>query len=246
MFSFKTASKMRFVTRLGMGLSTLAISILLLFSYYGQRVGNFTIDLNQELYLEKRMILSETIDFAERRSRLIGEPVRYVEPMGVRGDPLALPPEIVARMETFGPGSNNGINYFAYVFYAKNDGEAPLSYSLAMYVEEATRHVDEAIRVMVIHERDITGLNIREQNVYAKPQSHVGEQPGYPEPGTTMFYSSKIVFDKNRYTMNPGVIDKFTIVMWIHGEDLDCTDIGERAITEGTLRMSMRFGVLDG
>lgn len=246
MFSFKTAARMKFISRIGIGLSSLAIFVLLLFSYYSENVGNFTIDLSQELYLEKEMVLSETIDFFEGRSRLTAIPIGNVEPIGIRGEPETIPVEVLAAVDTFSGGNNNGRNYFAYVFYTKNTGESSLSYNLTMYVDDVNNHVDEAIRVMVIVEQNVNSLTkTREQFVYAKAQSPVGENPGLPEPGALLFYAPRIVFTSNRFLFEPGFIDKFTVIMWIHGEDPDCTDLGERAITSGTLRMSMKFGILD-
>lgn len=246
MFSFKTAARMKFISRIGIGLSSLAIFVLLLFSYYSENVGNFTIDLSQELYLEKEMVLSEAVDFAEGRSRLSAIPIGNVVPIGIRGEPETLPVEVVASLSTFSGGNNNGNNFFAYVFYTKNTGETALSYNLTMYVDDAKNHVDEAIRIMIIVERNINSLTAtKEQFVYAKAQSAIGENPGLPEPGSLMFYAPRIVFTSNRFTFEPGFIDKFTVVMWVHGEDPDCTDLGDRAITSGTLRMSMKFGILD-
>lgn len=245
MFKFKTMAKMKFVSRIGIGISTLAISILLLFSYYGQQTGDFTIDVNQKLFLDKKMILSETVDFNTKSSRLVARPIGNVLPIGYYGRPEKIPLEIEGNLDNFFSGSNNGLNYFAYTFYATNSGEADFSYNLAIYIDEAQNNVDAAIRIMIIVEEDILGENKKTVDVYAKAQGSNGKNPGLAEIGTKMFASNKKVLDTNRYDFKMNSIDKYTVIMWLHGEDVDCVDIGENSIVAGSLKVSMKFGVID-
>lgn len=244
MLGFKTIAKMRLVSRIGIGLTTLAISTLLLFSYYGEQVGQFTIDINQDLYLENRMVLSESIDFEKASSRLIAEPLDKVKPIGYYGEPEKIPIQVEATIEDLKDGSNNGNNFFAYSFYVKNDGTQAFSYNMSVFIEDATNHADEAIRIMVIKNLDVAGEKIYSQDVYAKKQSSIGSNPGSPEIGTTMFINNRIVVNENRLDFEVGQIDRYIVIMWLHGEDADCIDIGDRSITDGLVKLSMQFNVV--
>ena len=248
MFRFKTAARMRFVSRVGLGLSALAISVLLLFSYYGQRVGSFTVDLNQEMYINKSIELSETIDFTTGLARLNAESIKGVDPIGIRGDILRIPIEIESALADLHPGNNNGDNFLMYSFYIRNSGDASLAYTYSIFLEEASNNVDSAIRVMVVKVNDVLGENADErkiQTIYAKLQGENNVSPGQPEFGTERFAGSKIVCIADRYDFKVDQIDHYVVVMWVHGEDVDCTDVGENAIIEGKIRLSMKFSILD-
>ena len=74
------------------------------------------------------------------------------------------------------------------------------------------KNVDKAIRVAVY-------LN-GEKTVYAKANEKTSE----PEEGTVAFKDDKDVMLIQRRDFNSGDVDKFTVVMWIEGDDPDCID----------------------
>lgn len=244
MFKFSTVAQMKFVSRIVMGFSTLALAVLFLFSYYGQQIGNFTIDVSQDLYLNKEMVLSETVDFKNKGSRLVAKPIGSVMPIGFRDQPERIPVEVENIIGKLEGGSANGLNYFAYAFYTMNDGKEGFSYNFSVYIDDATNNVDAAIRIMVIRESDINGNKIVSSNVYAKEQSEHGTNPGQPEPGSVPFESNKKVVSSNRLDFAPGQMDKYTIIMWLHGEDPDCVDIPGRSIRDGSIKVSIKFNII--
>ena len=67
--------------------------------------------------------------------------------------------------------------------------------------------------------------------LYAKVNSKTGE----PEEGTTPFYSDKEVAVEQRSAFQPGDIDKFTIVIYIEGDDPDCVN----ELIGGEMKMHM-------
>jgi len=73
-------------------------------------------------------------------------------------------------------------------------------------------NVDEAIRVKLFLNGDET--------VYAKKNGYTEE----PEDGTQAFYSDTTVMSECRQDFNPGDVDRFTIVIFIEGDDPDCTN----------------------
>lgn len=244
MFKFSTVAQMKFISRIVMGFSSLALAALFLFSYYGQKIGNFTIDVSQDLYLNKEMVLSESVDFKESSSRLLATPIGSAAPIGIRGEPERIPIEIENIIDNLEGGNNNGLNYFAYTFYAKNSGSEEFSYNFSIYIEDSILNLDAAVRVMIIKESDIAGNKIVSSDVYAKPQSEHGTQPGKPEPGSIPFEASKKVIGENRYDFAPGQMDKYSILMWLHGEDPDCTDLEGRSVKDGAIKLTIKFNII--
>ena len=70
-----------------------------------------------------------------------------------------------------------------------------------------------------------------ERTVYAKLNGYTEE----PEVGTKAFYSADTVMLESRQDFLPGSVDKFTIVIFIEGDDPDCTN----ALLGGEMKMHM-------
>ena len=71
------------------------------------------------------------------------------------------------------------------------------------------------------------------KTVYAKINSYTKE----PEDGTKVFYSKDEAVLEQRKDFKPGDIDKFTVVIWLEGDDPDCVD----AILGGEIKMHMEM-----
>ena len=106
-------------------------------------------------------------------------------------------------------GSHNGDNYIAYSFYVGNTSD----------------HVDEAVRI-AIYENGV-------KTVYAKKN----ELTGSPEPDTTPFHSNKYTVLKQRKGLKPMESDRFTVVIYLEGDDPECVD----AIIGGELKLKMEI-----
>ena len=83
--------------------------------------------------------------------------------------------------------------------------------------------VDKAIRIIVYRNG--------ERTIYARPNETTGEE----ENGTKKFYSDMQVLLEHRTDFKPGEIDKFTIVIYLEGDDPDCID----ALIGGDMKMHM-------
>ena len=71
------------------------------------------------------------------------------------------------------------------------------------------------------------------KKVYAKINSFTSE----PEKETIPFYSEKEAVLEQRKDFKPNDIDKFTIVIWLEGDDPDCID----NILCGEIKMHMEI-----
>ena len=79
-------------------------------------------------------------------------------------------------------------------------------------MDDVVKNVDRAIRIMLFRNG--------EKEVYAKANERTGEA----ESGTIAFKDNLTVMEKQRTGFNSGDIDRFTVVIWIEGDDPDCVD----------------------
>ena len=90
-------------------------------------------------------------------------------------------------------------------------------------VDDVIKNVDKAIRIMIYRNG--------EKTLYAKPN----ERTGLAETGTEVFYSNMEPVLECRENFTSGEIDKFTIVVFLEGDDPDCVD----ALIGGEMKMHM-------
>ena len=126
-------------------------------------------------------------------------------------------------IDNLGEGSHNGNNYLAYTFYLENKGANVINYWYEIDIDDVIKNVDKAIRVMTI----ING----EKTIFAKENEFTKQ----PEEGTKTFYSASEVCVEQRADFKPGDVDKFTIVIFIEGDDPDCKD----ELIGGEMKMHM-------
>ncbi len=125
-------------------------------------------------------------------------------------------------------GAHNGENYIAYTFYLQNAGEMEISYEYELTISNVTKGLDEACRVRLY----IDGEYVN----YAKTRS---DGKG-AEPGTTEFYSIGVVTKGRVDGFKPGDMTKFTVVVWLDGDDPDCVD----RVIDGLAKFDMSFQVV--
>lgn len=189
-------------------LSTLGMLVSLIVTYFVLRVvyeaGGFSISMDADLSKNSGLIMYEKMAEKIDRKVLKATKVEYMDNISIDWLPENLNKE--------GEGSHNGDNYLAYSFYVENKGSETINYWYKVLVDDVVKNVDRAIRVM-IYRND-------EKTVYAKANATTGNA----EPGTKAFYSEQKVLVESRETFAPGDIDKFTIVIFIEGDDPDCID----------------------
>ena len=125
-------------------------------------------------------------------------------------------------------GEHNGENYVAYTCYLVNNGEKTLTYEYNLFIVNATRDADKAARVRLY----VNG----EETTYAQP-----DYQGNPEEGTEAFLSQGIIVRKHMNEFRPGDYTRFTVVIWIEGNDPDTTD----AIIGGKFKVAMAISVVE-
>lgn len=176
------------------------IAITYIFSIFLDFSGNFTVRLASS---PGSLSLSTTNDFTTNTERLFARPLAGANNISVNDLPSDLD-----KYE----GEHGTKNYLAYTFYLKNTGDITCIYNAQINISEVTRNIDEAVRIRVYYNG--------EYQDYAKPRK---DNSG-PEPNTVPFHSQSIAYNKLRPNFKSGEIDKYTIVMWLDGNDPECVD----------------------
>ncbi|MGN0172566.1 MAG: hypothetical protein ACI39E_07260 [Acutalibacteraceae bacterium] len=198
----------------------LFVLLMYLFSLFSTKAGRFTVRTNDGA---RGLILSETADFEFVSAKLEADPVDQMDNITYSWMPTDL-------NDT--DGSHNGDNYLAYTFYVKNTGTEDIAYHASLDIEWVKKNVDEAVRVMLYRNGEPT--------VYAK-SGKTGEAEIDPEWTTVPFVNAATVTELQNEAFAVGDIDKYTVVVWLEGEDPECVD----DILGGELKMSMSFKVVD-
>ncbi|MCR5741389.1 MAG: hypothetical protein K6G38_02915 [Gammaproteobacteria bacterium] len=122
-------------------------------------------------------------------------------------------------------GSHNGTDYFAYTFYIKNVGNNYLSLNATMDITLSTKGMINAIRVEV-YRTLLYDNNKLYYDKYAAPAADGSDEPFKynPNEGTcTSFISAEQIMTESYYIPIGGMV-KYTLVMYLEGNDAECTD----------------------
>ena len=166
------------------------------------------------------------------KRRLSAKDVQFMDNISIKW----LPSNIDIEAE----GSHNGDNYVAYTFFIENQGNLMFNYWYNVAMTDVMRNADEALRIMII----ING----ERTVYAKPSPmngdaecalYSGNRSNKCQEKSTPFRDDEdgtIILQK-RANVQPGDIDRITVVVWIEGDDPECLD----NLIGGRVRLDMKI-----
>lgn len=202
-------------------MTLVAITVLMLlfsvtygFVYITSQTGYFTIELDPNLKAKNGMVISSDSSFKNTPLILKTDALPYMDNISERWIP-----DNVDEIE--GPHSQD--NYLAYTFFIRNDGDKPMQYITEINIISVVKNVDDAIRVAVYKNG--------EKTVYAK-RNNVTQ---LPEDNTTPFTSTTQVMNVSQSALEQEAVDKYTIVVWLEGDDPDCID----EIMGGEMKMKM-------
>lgn len=193
----------------------LAVAVLFIAAFAQEKMGNFTINLNRlELY-RKGISISETGDFKDATARLTASAVQDATNISIEDLPDNLDEE---------EGDHNGKNYMAYTYYVRNAGKEDLGYKARITLDSCAKGAEDAVRVAVWR----NGTRV----VYAEPAADGGD-----ESGCTSFESDEVVCTYDEPNFLVGNVDRYTIVIWMEGDDPECVD----SIIGGSVQFSMHI-----
>ena len=216
--TIKKRKKAFLKTKVVIGL--LVLVFLLIFTILGIvfNVNKFTITLDNKLQDEKGIILYSDPNEKAHQRKLFASALNDMDNISYDW----IPKDVHTSSNG---GSHNGDNYIAYTFYIENEGEVSVNYWYSIIIDDVIKRVDEAVRVIVFLNDDET--------VYAKINNETGEAEKNTEP----FYKDDVVVLKSRNDFKVGDVDKFTIVIYLEGDDPDCLN----DIIGGEIKMHMEI-----
>ena len=197
----------------------LLIAFLFILAFMQEKMGNFTINLNRlELY-RKGIAIDDKGTFDDPTARLT---VKTVE--DATNITITDLPDDLDNID----GDHNGYNYMAYTYYVRNAGKEDVKYVAKVRLDSCAKGAEKAVRIAVWRNGKRT--------VYAAPAADGG-----PEDGCVSFENDKIVCSYEEPDFLVGNVDKYTIVIWMEGEDPECVD----AIVGGSVQFSMTIDAMD-
>lgn len=212
--------------RVNIRLLTIILAMLLIFTMaiyivavLYRNSGRFSVNIDKYEMIEYGLSLSESRELTYMRSQLNA---RISEKM------TNISEKSIADNVDMIDGEHNGRDYIAYTFYLVNAGEQALAYEYEVKFSNVTNSLDEAIRLRLY----VNG----EPTLYAKTRS----DGGGAEPGTTEFYSDNVMTRGRISNLQPGEVTKYTVVIWLEGNDPDCIDW----LIGGTMKVEMEMSVV--
>ncbi|MBQ9778926.1 MAG: hypothetical protein IJW22_08400 [Clostridia bacterium] len=210
--------RMRILTA-ALATMVLLTSIFFIISALYNRSGSFTVKVGKVDMTKYGLSLSETPDMAYKTSQLnmnINEAITNI-------DGTTIPDDVDSIN-----GEHNGLHYIAYTFYLENAGEIECSTEYTVDMTGISNGLDDAIRLKLYVDGEPT--------TYAKAKN----DGSGPEEGTTAFVSSTVMARGRFDAMQPGEIHKFTVVIWIEGNDPECVDW----LIGGQMKIGMNFEII--
>ena len=184
-----------------------------------KNTGSFTVGVDKVDLTKYGISLSETEDMTFATSHLNAKINENITNISEEDLPVTLD-----KID----GNNCGDNYIAYTFYVKNSGEIDVSYEYEITISNISKGIDEAVRVRLYTNGEYVN--------YAKTAS----DGSGAEPGTTEFYSSGIVTKGRVDSFLPNEMIRYTVVVWLEGNDPDCVD----RVIDGLAKFEMNFKVV--
>ena len=206
------------VLPIAMSIAVVTLALVYTITTMYTKFGSFTVTVNKYDNVAHALTLSETPDFKDMTSRLNAASSQEITNISVATLPLDLD-----KIN----GSHNGDNYMAYTFYCRNAGTESVTYEYELFIANMTLEIEDAVRIRLYVNGDYED--------YAKTRND-GQGA---EPGTTEFLTEETILRKELH-LTPGEYTKFTIVVWLEGDDPECVD----TILGGVFKIDMNMSVL--
>lgn len=198
----------------------LLITIVYIISVLYTKFGSFTVTVNKYDANRFGLCLSETPRFDTQISRLNARTAEDITNISVN--------DLPGDLDSIN-GAHNGENYLAYTFYLKNVGKDTITFEYHLFITNVKNDVDKAIRIRIYRDGEDT--------TYARTRS----DGGGAEVGCVDFLTERTVVREQVADFKPGDVTKFTVVMWIEGDDPDCID----DLIGGSLKSDMNISVIE-
>ena len=223
-----------------LGALVAALAALYALSVVTELRGHFTVSVDEEMFKEG-FVLSETADFAKPTTYLFATPAEDVLCISINDIP-----EDVNQYE-----GNQHADYFAYTFFVRNE-ETVVDYTWELKLNSESRELSNALWVMVFQDDEM--MIYAEPSADGGPEALPAfgdDSRGYVNPkllsqcakpdeqfqlivqrGELSFYrmvpqnflTDTLITNGIRVDMQPMEVHKYTVVIWLEGDDPECTD----------------------
>lgn len=194
------------------------VGILFVMAFVQEKMGNFTVNLNRLEMFRKGISIAEDGDFTNPTARLTASALKDVTNITYE--------DLPADLDEY-DGNHNGQDYMAYTYYVRNAGKIDVGYLATVTLDACAKGAENAVRVKIWK----NGVS----QTYAMPS-----KDGTPEEGCENFLDEKRVCEFTEENFLVGNVDKYTIVIWLEGEDPECVD----DIVGGSIQFSMDIDAL--
>ena len=218
--------------------------------------GHFTINMSSNMF-RQGFSISEDEDFTVRTSRLFATPKVNVPCLSIVDIP-----ENVDDIK----GEHEG-NYFAYTFYLRNEGETDADYKWELRFAAPTKLSKTAWIMLFIDGEMTLYAQANEDGSPAALPERGNDTVGYLKPPlmdvaadksqyeiirqyNTLTYwrvipkpflSDELATAGERLNVHPGEVHKYTVVVWLEGDDPDCT----QEMVNESLGLEMFMAMID-
>ena len=245
-----------------LGWLLLGAALVLMFALFAvstitQMRGHFTINMSDALFREG-FVLSETRGFENPTTYLVCTPAEDVPARSIS--------HIDVNVDNI-DGQHNS-DYFAYTFYIRNEGEAMVDYHWQMRFNSESNNLSAATWVMIFEDGKM--LFYAKESFIGGPEMLPGPgvmDRGYLEPPLydmsqdpegqyqivnegdhfsrwriipREFVSDSVVAEGIKENMAPGEVHKYTVVIWLEGDDPECVD----RVIDGMATVEMSFNAV--
>ena len=224
-----------------LGALALLLTVLFIYSTVTAMRGMFTINMSNGAFKEG-FVLSETEDFRNPTTHLFCIPAEDVPCISISHIP-----ENIDNYE----GQHNE-NYFAYTFWLRNEGDNTVDYSWTLNLNSESKDLSKAAWVMIFEDGvmsfyaetgadgEAEALPARDDNTRGYIGAPLMQFAGAPEEqyeliqsrGSLDYYrvipksfvSEEIVAQGYMAQVEPMEVHKYTVVIWLEGDDPECTN----------------------
>ena len=231
------------------------LGVLFLFSMVTETQGHFTINMSDGMFREGFSLCDE-ITFAEPSMRLFAEPALDVPCISIT--------DIAPDVDDI-DGLHNDATYFAYTFYIRNEGESTVDYDWEVALNSESQDLSKAAWVMIFEDGAMRfyaepradgtqealpafGDNSRgylKTPFITDSAAPFAQYDTITQLGNATYYrlipvnflSELKVAEGRQEQVAPMDVHKYTVVIWLEGDDPDCTN----ELIGGHLGLDMKF-----
>lgn len=201
------------------------------------KFGSFTVMVNKYDGAEFGLTLSENRQFYNRTSRLNSKASEEITNISGSTLPQNLDTDVG------GIKHHVGDNFVAYTFFLTNKGEKTYDVDYEMIIVNMTKEIEEAVRVRLYIDGVPTDFARPRKNASADGVERTGKDAADFEKEPVfcdeLFYNDRVVTEGIFRNYTPELIKRFTVVIWIEGDDPECVD----DIIGGQFKVDMHFSV---